>query len=106
MSDLPNVCNLITGIILIQSVRNIRKFYAKHGEESMDFAAMFRHASCFVLFLVANIVLMLIYNISVFAPQFNFLFQWSTIFYYSIEFTSNMMLAYIFYDVFRDQKQA
>lgn len=107
MYDLANVCNLVIGVILIHSLRSIRRFYAEHGEDQMDFAAMIRHASCFVLYLAATLIYMSAYTMSVFVPteEFNRMFQWSTIVFFTSSFGSNLLLAYIFYDVFRDQKQ-
>jgi uncharacterized membrane protein YozB (DUF420 family) len=103
-ADLGNICNFVSGIILITSVGAIRRFFVEHGSDQMDIAAMLRHAICFVLYLAATVIFMISYNISVFnkTPKYSILFQWSTVVFYTISFVSNIMLAYIFYDVFRD----
>jgi hypothetical protein len=61
-----NLCNLVNGIILIQSVREIRKFFAENGDDNMDVAALRRHSSCFVLYLVATLIYLIAFAISVF----------------------------------------
>jgi hypothetical protein len=103
-----NFCNIVNGIILIQSVRKIRKFFAENGDNNMDVAALLRHSSCFVLYLVATLIYLIAFAISVFDQhkRFAIIYQWSTVLFNTITFMSNILLAYIFIDVFRDQMEA
>lgn len=70
----------------------------------MDSAALCRHASCFILYLTITLLYFVTYILqitsnSVDHKKFVALFQWVSVFYWILVFTSNMLLAYIFYDI-------
>lgn len=111
MSSLNNVCNLISGVILVNSVRSIRSFFrSRNDEDELDTSAMALHASCFILYLVATVIFMITYALQAFWPTAKVfgmstanLFTWNTIFYYPTLCLSNLLLAYIFYDILSEQ---
>jgi hypothetical protein len=107
MFDLIGLCQIVSGVILLKSVVKIRRFFREHnGDDSLDTAAMCRHASCFTLYLLSATAYYLMYSISTIDSAYLDAYFWTSIVYLFVTCISNLLLAYIYYDINKDQLQA
>lgn len=62
---LQGACSIITGLLLVKSVAEIKNFFAKrNAEEFINVTALWRHALCFSSYLMVSYAYMLFYALA------------------------------------------
>jgi hypothetical protein len=100
--DLIGLCQVISGVILVQSVIQIRKFFKDRNDESyIDTASLCRHATCFGLYLLFVVIYYTTFTIYTLNPTAaNFArFTWVTMFYMTGNLISEFLLCQIFWSL-------
>lgn len=94
------VCQIISGVLLMQAIYRIRSYLREHGEDAMSTARLTLHACAFGFYLISvvGISVFRLLNDIVKERYFKALI-WSAIIYIFLSFVSQVLLCCIFWDL-------
>lgn len=104
--DLLGFCEIVSGVILISSILDIRRFFKERNDEAyIDLPSLLRHALCFGLYLLGSVGYYVSYTIWVlrinsgWVSTLQNIFFICTIFKYSSGLISELLLMHIFWSL-------
>lgn len=98
-------CSIISGIILVQSVVKIRRFFKERGDEGyINTKVLCQHATCFGSYLVACVFYYAAHSVYTMYPTsfYFYIFTWTSTAYLLGNVFSGLLLAQIFWSLGTD----